>query len=421
MSQIPGLCVLLFAEEGLWNRIVPPLPPHILDRIHEPIHLTDHGLVRNVRLRTPTMEQLVEVVNCRVRRNLAGLEGVAGLPAGFPFGAEFLSKLARRESVLRLMLQGCCNRLDEILEKGCTAAEAAALTLDAPAQESPEAASPAAAAAKSTAYVPPHRRANREPLFRPVGEAVAEPTKSSDAALSSAAGGPPSWDELKDRWFQEVRAAERKLKPVGSLAAATAELQGGLVRWLHVCRSLGVEQEAWRVSGVVDQITVGDHPSYGALTVVLWTAPDQAEQRCGVGLWLGRGVGKPRDLETKLDVFKPAVPPIDSLILLRPADDARLSGKTRDAWDQAAAGGRKLRLEPVDLEIFAKLYAFPRWMQQVVDAFGDAPLPEAVYLFLAEETEPIMLRLGLPTDGGDRAKDPASFRAPGGRSDGAAA
>ncbi|MGL4463490.1 MAG: hypothetical protein ACRC1K_15170, partial [Planctomycetia bacterium] len=46
MSQIPGLCVLLFAEEGLWNRIVPPLPPHILDRIHEPIHLTDHGLVR---------------------------------------------------------------------------------------------------------------------------------------------------------------------------------------------------------------------------------------------------------------------------------------------------------------------------------------------------------------------------------------
>lgn len=58
MSQSPGLCVLLFVEEGLWNRIVPPLPSHILDRIHEPIHVPGHGTVRNIRLSTPTAHEL---------------------------------------------------------------------------------------------------------------------------------------------------------------------------------------------------------------------------------------------------------------------------------------------------------------------------------------------------------------------------
>src|SRR5262249_27601862 len=116
MSQVPGLCVLLFVEEGLWNRIVPPLPSHILDRIHEPIHLPERGNIRTVRLRTPTVEQLTEVVWRRVRRTLADYEPVESLPAEFPFDGAYLADLAKRETVLRLMLQGCCNRLDEMFD-----------------------------------------------------------------------------------------------------------------------------------------------------------------------------------------------------------------------------------------------------------------------------------------------------------------
>lgn len=102
MSQCPGLCVLLFVEEGLWNRIVPPLPSHILDRIHEPVHLPSHGTVRTVRLRTPTLEQLTAVVACRVRKTLHDLPDVERLPPTFPFERGYLEELVRKETVLRL-------------------------------------------------------------------------------------------------------------------------------------------------------------------------------------------------------------------------------------------------------------------------------------------------------------------------------
>src|SRR5262249_26285954 len=108
------------------------------------------------------------------------------------------------------------------------------------------------------------------------------------------------WDELRERWAQDVRAAERKLEPVGSRSAATAESHGGLGRWLQVCRMLGVEQDDWKLTAVRDHVQVGDHPVYGALTVLEWRNESGDVRNLGVGLWLGRGVGKPRDLEAKL-------------------------------------------------------------------------------------------------------------------------
>ena len=354
-SQVPGLCVLLFVEEGLWNRIVPPLAPHILDRIQEPIHVPGHGTVRQARLSAPTAEQLAAVVSCRVRRTLADASAIDKLPAGFPFGLDFLEDISRRETVLRLMLQACCNRLDEMFD------ESKPTKTDAAVQTCP--------AAQPAADLPQHEQ---------------QPVSAST-------------DELAERWHQEVRTAERKLKPVGSLSGSTAELQGGLARWLRLCKMLGVQQDDWRMAAIHDQIAVGDHPTYGTLTVVEWVNDAQQHQRVGIGLWLGRGVGKPRDLETKLRVFDHEEVPIDHLILLRPADDARLTGKSKAAWDQTIAAGRSLRLEPVDLEVFAKLHAFPQWMQQVHDSYPDDQVPESLYLFLAEQTGPIIRKLALPT------------------------
>jgi len=353
MSQCPGLSVLLFVEEGLWNRIVPPLPPHILDRIHEPVHLPSHGTVRTVRLRTPTVEQLIAVVACRVRKTLHDLPGVEALPSEFPFERSYLEELARKETVLRLMLQGCCNRLDELFS-----------TFES---------NPAATTPKSV----------------PIAAAPVAPAPDNEERL---------WEELRDRWSQDVRSAERKLKPVGSLSGATAEIHGGLGRWLQVCRMLGVEQDDWKLTAVRDHVQVGDHPVYGALTVLDWQNDAGDVRHLGVGLWLGRGVGKPRDLEAKLAVFKKEPRVVDHLILFRPNDDLRLSGRSQTLWDEAMAQRFGLRLEGVDLDALAKLYAFPAWMQQLQDSFPNGAAPEHAYVFLAEQTEDIMLRLGLPAD-----------------------
>ena len=372
MSEAPGLCVLLFVEEGLWNRIVPPLPSHILDRIHEPIHLPRHGTVRQVRLNKPTSEQLVKVVSRRVRHTLLELPERDQLPEGFPFGHEFLADLAKRETVLRLMLQGCCNRLDEVF-----AANA----------DDPSDSSNGVRQADDAAHAE-----NASPEPAPIG---AEPSSFEGSTDST-----PTFADLQidwaERWRQEVRVSERKIKSVGSLAGATAELHGGLSRWLAQCKALGVEQDHWRMTDLKDRVRVGDHPTYGTLTVVEWTSSIGDRRRVGIGLWLGRGVGKPRDLEAKLQAFESTEASIDHLILFRPTDDPRLSGKTLEAWDQAQAAGHSVRVEPVESEIFAKLHAYPRWMQEVSDAHADGAVPEELYRFLAAETEPIMRRLALP-------------------------
>ena len=79
-------------------------------------------------------------------------------------------------------------------------------------------------------------------------------------------------------------------------------------------------------------------------------------------------------------------------------DDARLTGRSQTAWEAALAAGHGVRLETVGLDVFAKLAAFPRWYQQVQEAFPDGMIPESVYVFLAEQTETIMQRLGLPSE-----------------------
>lgn len=366
MSQVPGLCVLLFVEEGLWNRIVPPLPSHILDRIHEPVHVDGQGTVRSVRLSAPTVDQLSQVVSCRIRPTLRNQNVMEEVEPGFPFGRAFLEKLSRKETVLRLMLQGCCNRLDEIL-----------------------------------ALPPEQALAHLEHTEEPATFETETADVVSIEAMTEASG-PKSEQEFQERWQHELRLAQRKLKPVGSLSGAAEELRGGLVRWLHICKSLGVEQDDWRMSDVQDHVQVGDHPNYGTVTIVEWTRNDGASRRVAIGMWLGRGVGKPRDLETKLLVFTASPALADCLILFRPSDDIRLSGKTQAAWEQAEKNGATLVLEPVDLDVFAKLYAFPRWMRQVHEAYGDA-VPEWVYTLLAQETESIMIKLGLPNEG-DSAK-----------------
>src|SRR5207248_10060609 len=71
MHQIDGLCVLVFAERGLWNRFVPSLDGYIQDRLNNPIHVPEHGTVKSLRLEAPAPELVrrVEIgrASCRER------------------------------------------------------------------------------------------------------------------------------------------------------------------------------------------------------------------------------------------------------------------------------------------------------------------------------------------------------------------
>ena len=53
MHQIDGLCFLIFAERGLWNRFVPSLDGYIQDRLNNPVHVPRHGTIKALRLEAP--------------------------------------------------------------------------------------------------------------------------------------------------------------------------------------------------------------------------------------------------------------------------------------------------------------------------------------------------------------------------------
>mgnify|MGYP003346155930 FL=1 len=80
----------------------------------------------------------------------------------------------------------------------------------------------------------------------------------------------------------------------------------------------------------------------------------------GVGLFLGRGQGKLKDLSVKLACLDFDPPLVDHLILLRPEDDLILSGKSRQLWQETERRGKHARVEAVSNDGFALCYALPR-------------------------------------------------------------
>jgi hypothetical protein len=196
-----------------------------------------------------------------------------------------------------------------------------------------------------------------------------------------------------------MRTARRQLEPEGALTGATRELQAGLGKFLQVCHEHGVKVGPWRLHHVVGELTFGDHPTYGVLTIAHWVCKDGQPWKVGIGLFLGRGPGKPRDLEIKLATMEAEPSVIDHLILLRPEDDLALSGKSKAMWQEAERRGRHARLEAMSLESFAVLYGFPRWLAAVTEALPDGqPLPNLAD-FLQERCEGLLERVCMPVHG----------------------
>src|SRR6267143_2880270 len=74
LHQIDGLCFLIFAERGLWNRFVPSLDGYIQDRLNNPIHLPGYGTLKALRLESPPPELVRLVVEARMRPALRELQ-----------------------------------------------------------------------------------------------------------------------------------------------------------------------------------------------------------------------------------------------------------------------------------------------------------------------------------------------------------
>ncbi len=385
MHQIDGICFLIFAERGLWNRFVPSLDGYIQDRLNNPVHLPRHGTIKTLRLEAPPPELVSRVVEARLRPALEELPDFADLAPLFPFNAEQVQRIARTEPTLRDMLQQYRHLFDHVVY-----GEAPVVPLAEP-QVRPL---PDNVETRSlpTQGLPPEIKSVTVVEQKPAGT---EPKPAPAQPL------PGDFNQLTaNLWDQEVRTARRKLESEGALTAATREVQGGLAAFLQLCHEHGVKVGPWRLQHVVGEWTFGEHPTYGVVTIAHWACKDGQPWKVGLGLFLGRGPAKPKDLGTKLAALEAEPPVIDHLILLRPEDDLALSGKSKTLWQDAERRGRHARLEAVSLDAFAALYAFPRWLTAITEAVPSGqPLPNLADL-LQEKCEKLLEQLCMPVQGG---------------------
>jgi hypothetical protein len=307
----------------------------------------------------------------------------------FPFQDEQIERIARTEPTLRDMLQQFRHLFDY------------AVFGTSPASVVEREAAPAMRASPIVeAELPPVVKSVmmvEAPSAGPEAgqRKVAEPVRPTEAPrtrtrLSSA---------VQDSWEQEIAAARAQLEPEGALTGATRELQAGLGAFLQICHEHGVKVGPWRLQHVVPEWTFGDHPTYGAISLGHWVCREGQPWKVGVGLFLGRSVAKPKDLATKLAAFDAEPPVIDHLILLRPADDLALSGKSKTLWHDSEKKGRHARLEAVPLESFAVLYAFPRWLSALTESCpAGQSLPNLADL-LQERCEKLLEQVCMPVQG----------------------
>ncbi|HMF16869.1 MAG TPA: hypothetical protein VKE98_06645, partial [Gemmataceae bacterium] len=350
MHQLDGMCFLVFAERGLWNRFVPSLDGYIQDRLNNPIHVPGHGTIKALRLEAPTPEQVRLIVQARLRPAVEELPDFADLPELFPFNDEQVTRVARTEPTLRDMLQQFRHLFDHVVYGE---AQASSTTLTE--------------GVEST-KIPPVDLPAEVKSMTVVQTTSTPPVPAASPALSAV--------QLGQTWDQEIRVARNNLTPEGALTGATRELQAGLGAFLQICHEHGVKVGPWRLQHVVGEWTFGEHPTYGVITIAHWACRDGQPWKVGIGLFLGRGPGKPKDLENKLASLEITPPVVDHLILLRPEDDLSLTGKSKTLWQDSERRGRQTRLEAVNLDSYAVLYGFPRWLAALGESLPDGqPLP----------------------------------------------
>jgi hypothetical protein len=412
MHQVDGICFLIFAERGLWNRFIPSLDGYIQDRLNNPIHIAKYGTIKTLRLEAPPPHLVWQVVAARLRPTLEELPDFADLSPVFPFTGEQVARIARTEPTLRDMLQQFGNLFEyTVYGKSTQGAyekqEPTHVEVPPPADVPPS--------VKSVIMVQETEVGGQKAEIRNQKSEVRSQSQGPVNRLSQALGAmysvletqygsasteaPLATDatNFSTLWMQELAAAKAKLEPEGALTGATRELQAGLGSFLQLCHEHGVKCGAWRLQHVVPEFAFGEHPTYGALTIAHWAGKDGKPWRVGIGLFLGRGPGKPKDLQIKLTAFEGEPPIVDHLILLRPADDTVLSGKSKSLWEEAEKTGRHARLEPASLEELATLYGFPRWLAAVTESLPEGqPLPNLAD-FLQERCSRLLERVCMPT------------------------
>jgi len=407
MHQLQGIGFLLFAERGLWNRFVPSLDGYMRDRLTNPVHLPGKGTIQALRLDPPPPELVRMVVEARLRALHSSHGCFSFLPACFPFQLEQIDRIARTEATLRDMLQQFRQLFDALVFGQEEEArferhvENAGIIPDFTRPNAVQSVDEAVQMAETA-----HTDTGTNRIIGAPGDGRLDKTNPEIEVRSVVQLEVPlapvlfpvenASMGLGELWDLEMRAAARQLEPEGAVAGATRELQSGLGMLLRLMNDHGVRVGPWRLQHVVEGFDFGEHPTYGVISIGHWACQGGKPWRVGIGLFLGRGQGKPKDLGVKFQClhFDPSV--VDQLILLRPEDDMVLQGKTKQLWQEMEKNGQGLRLEPLGREGIQLMYALPRIFATASEARPSSGVASEIAGVLGDRYEAFLRQLCMP-------------------------
>ncbi len=212
-----------------------------------------------------------------------------------------------------------------------------------------------------------------------------------------------NWESLlESAWNEQLVAAGRKM--TGSLTSHLGEIHAGLGSLLQ--QSLPLEMEGRALTHVQPDLSIGEHPVYGVVSLLTWSPRIELESkngavaRLGVGFLLAKGAGMPADLRAKFDFFRrPAKG--DHLLILWPAQREGedlvelLPAGTRAVWDESRHKNATT-LRRLDQDDLRTLLAFAEWFNSLQSLANQSPPPEVVQAFIKERFEELFQLISPP-------------------------
>jgi hypothetical protein len=114
INELRNVCILVFAEEGLWTDLVNNAEGFTRERIVQPFALPERPAKPHISMPAKVEPDLLNrLIRERVRVQFPDLD-LTGLPASFPFPPDELTKL-RNETTIRRYLWRLAKRYDEIV------------------------------------------------------------------------------------------------------------------------------------------------------------------------------------------------------------------------------------------------------------------------------------------------------------------
>lgn len=109
-NAVPNLCVLLFAERGIWNELLTNLDRFSTDRLHHDLGIPGKPSQHEISLPDQfDRDALTAVIRARVRPLLGEHDGKDQLPPLFPFHKQDLASVLQQTSI-----RGCLQQLGKL-------------------------------------------------------------------------------------------------------------------------------------------------------------------------------------------------------------------------------------------------------------------------------------------------------------------